>query len=112
MRELLTSTTGLTGGLSTRFTFTFFIFLPGLPSSPSISSLRKKERHADQTIHPFSIILQSLMQVPVVPVLLFISLGVWYVHVLRLPARLIVRQIPPFDEVVNVILLIHAEREN
>lgn len=42
--SILTSTTGLAGGLSVFLTFTFFIFLPGLPSSPSISSLIIKER--------------------------------------------------------------------
>lgn len=57
-------------------------------------------------------VLQSLAQVPVIPVLLFEGLKVRYVHVFRLPGRLVVRQIPPFDEVVYVILLIHTKREN
>ena len=46
----LTSTTGLAGGFSIFFTFTFFSFFPGLGSSPIIRSLRRRERERETEI--------------------------------------------------------------
>src|SRR4029434_8064405 len=46
----LTSTTGLAGGFSIFFTFTFFSFFPGLGSSPIIRSLRGRERERETEI--------------------------------------------------------------
>lgn len=48
--------------------------------------------------------------IPVVPVLQFEGVKLWYIHILCLPGTLIVRYIPPLDKVVTVILLIHTKR--
>lgn len=46
---------------------------------------------------------------PVSPVFSLINCKVWNVHVVSLPGALVVGQIPPFDQVVVVPLLVHAE---
>ena len=46
--------------------------------------------------------------VPVVPVGLLVGVVLWDVGVLALPGGLVVGQVPPLDQVVDVTLLVHA----
>lgn len=48
---------------------------------------------------------------PVSPVFSLIHCKVWNVHVISLPGALVIGQVPPFDQVVVVPLLIHTERK-
>ena len=46
---------------------------------------------------------------PVVPVLQLVHVELWDVHVLCLPGGLVVGQVLPFDEVMDIVLLVQAE---
>lgn len=47
-----------------------------------------------------------------VPILNLIGVKLGYVHVLGLPGGLVVRQLAPFDQVVDVVLPVHTGEEN
>lgn len=52
---------------------------------------------------------------PVIPIALLEQVVVLYLHILTLPGGLIIGQVPPLDQVVDVALLVHAtksRREN
>lgn len=50
----------------------------------------------------------SVRILPVVPVLHLVGVELRYVHVFGLPGRLVVLQLSPLDQVVNVILPVHT----
>lgn len=47
---------------------------------------------------------------PVIPIALLEKVIVLYLHVLTLPGCLIIGQVPPLDQVVDMALLVHAAR--
>ena len=52
---------------------------------------------------------------PVIPIALLEQVVVLYLHILTLPGCLIIGQVPPLDQVVDMALLVHAaksRREN
>ena len=49
---------------------------------------------------------------PVVPVLHLEGVKLRNVHVLGLPGRLVVRQLSPLDQVVDVVLSVHTEKHS
>ena len=87
----LTSTVGVSGGLSSFRSFTFLSFLPGRPSSPLINSLgRKTHTDASRPGPRERAVLLFGRHLPVVPVALLEQVIILYVHVLTLPGRLVV----------------------
>ncbi len=49
---------------------------------------------------------------PVVPVLHLVGVKLRYVHVLGLPGRLVIRQLSPLDQVVDVVLPVHTGKHS
>lgn len=49
---------------------------------------------------------------PVVPVLQLVDVKLGYVHVLGLPGGLVVGQLSPLDQVVDVVLPVHTGRHS
>lgn len=45
-----------------------------------------------------------------IPVLRLVHVKLWDVHVLALPGGLVVRQLPPLDQVVDVVLPVHTRQ--
>lgn len=91
----LTSTVGVSGGLSSFRSFTFLSFLPGRPSSPLINSLGRKTNHSCLSVLVLPRESKSTSalphsHLPVVPVALLEQVVVLYLHILALPGRLVI----------------------
>lgn len=47
-----------------------------------------------------------------IPVLHFVYVKLWDVHVLGLPGGLVIWQLSPLDQVVDIVLPVHTEKQS
>lgn len=88
-----------------------------LPGSPLFSHHQLPETNTHQLVnsehvsvsHTHTKKSSRVCILPVVPVLHLVDVKLRHVHVLGLPGRLVVRQLSPLDQVVDVVLPVHAE---
>lgn len=112
----LTSLTGEAGDPSSSSSMFLLLILLALSGSSFVIASLERDQvdHSDS----FSCVSRKMcntnMQIcyrfpPMSPVFSLINCKVWNVHIVSLPGALVIGQVPPFDQVVVVPLLVHTE---